>query len=61
VVSGASARSADAVSELTVNAEHRMTHRHPLTVLEVRRILLEHLKTFSQKIPPLGLSPPRGP
>ncbi|MEX2122076.1 MAG: alpha/beta fold hydrolase [Pirellulales bacterium] len=34
----------DAVaSEITVNAHHSTVHRHPLTVLEVRRILLEHL------------------
>jgi pimeloyl-ACP methyl ester carboxylesterase len=31
-------------SELPVAADHLGVHRHPLTVLEVRRILLEHLR-----------------
>jgi hypothetical protein len=33
----------DAESEIIVAAEHSNLHRHPRTVLEVRRILMEHL------------------
>src|SRR5439155_8216354 len=29
-------------SEIVVEADHSQVHRHPLAVLEVRRILLEH-------------------
>lgn len=43
VVSYESAHLDDAESELTVNADHSSVHRHPLSVLEVRRILLDHL------------------
>ena len=32
-----------AESELVVNADHTRVHQHPLSVLEVRRILLDHL------------------
>jgi len=42
VVSDGSAHVEDAVSEITVAADHVNVHRHPLSVLEVRRILLEH-------------------
>lgn len=38
-----SARLEDAVSELVVEADHSTVHAHPAAVLEVRRILLEHL------------------
>jgi pimeloyl-ACP methyl ester carboxylesterase len=31
-------------SELEVHADHMKVHQHPLSVLEVRRILLEHLR-----------------
>lgn len=34
----------DNVPELKVNADHLTVHRHPLSILEVRRILLEHLR-----------------
>lgn len=43
VVSYTSAHLDDAVSELKVQADHLSVHRHPLSILEVRRILLEHL------------------
>ena len=33
----------DVASELIVPADHTTVHAHPLAVLEVRRILLEHL------------------
>jgi hypothetical protein len=42
VVSYQSAKAVDAVSQLVVNADHTHVHRHPLSILEVRRILLEH-------------------
>ena len=38
-----SAQVDDAVSELIVQADHSALHAHPAAVLEVRRILLEHL------------------
>lgn len=43
VVSRDSAHVDDAVSEITVPADHTTVHAHPGAVLEVRRILLEHL------------------
>jgi len=43
VVSYESARMDDVESEVTVAADHTAVHGHPLAVLEVRRILLEHL------------------
>ena len=33
----------DAASEIMVPADHTTVHTHPAAVLEVRRILLEHL------------------
>lgn len=47
VVTVESARLPHAVSELTVAADHINIHRHPRTVLEVQRILLEHLDQVS--------------
>jgi hypothetical protein len=46
VVSYASAHLEGVDSEITVNSEHSVVHRHPLSVLEVRRILLEHLASI---------------
>jgi pimeloyl-ACP methyl ester carboxylesterase len=43
VVPIASAKVDYAVSEITVPADHTTVHAHPAAVLEVRRILLEHL------------------
>jgi hypothetical protein len=43
VVAFASAHLDTVASELIVDADHLNVHRHPLAVLEVRRILLEHL------------------
>jgi hypothetical protein len=43
VVSYTSAHLDDVQSELVVDSDHVHVHRHPLTILEVRRILLEHL------------------
>lgn len=43
VVGFESARLPGASSEIVVEADHAHVHRHPLAVLEVRRILLQHL------------------
>jgi pimeloyl-ACP methyl ester carboxylesterase len=43
VVSLHSGRIGGTASELVVNADHMNIHRHPRTILEVRRILLEQL------------------
>lgn len=43
VVARESAHMDDVESEITVPADHTTVHSHPLAVLEVRRILLEHL------------------
>jgi len=43
VVSYESAHMDDVASELVVPADHSSVHTHPLAVLEVRRILLQHL------------------
>ncbi len=51
VVSYRSAKVEDAVSELVVTAEHMDVHRHPLAILELRRILLEHLANVWQPAP----------
>lgn len=43
VVDYESAHMDDVVSEIIVNSEHQTIHRNPKAILEVRRILLEHL------------------
>jgi pimeloyl-ACP methyl ester carboxylesterase len=43
VVSLASARLDGVASQIVVPADHQMVHRHPQSILEVRRILREHL------------------
>jgi hypothetical protein len=43
VVSCESAHVTNVSSEIEVNADHLTINRHPLSVLEVHRILLEHL------------------
>jgi hypothetical protein len=48
VVPYSSAHISGVESELVVEADHSNVHRHPLAVLEVRRILLEHLRTLQQ-------------
>ncbi|MBX7167904.1 MAG: hypothetical protein K1X74_16340 [Pirellulales bacterium] len=42
VVSYPSAHLENIASEIVVNSDHISIHRHPLSVLEVRRVLLEH-------------------
>ena len=46
IVEIASARRDDFDSQIMVEATHTTAHRHPLTILELRRILLEHLATI---------------
>ena len=41
-----SAQSDDVISEVFVNSEHSTIHQHPRSILEVRRILLEHGTEF---------------
>ena len=43
VVDFDSAHREDFQSEIVVDADHMTVHAHPRTILEVRRILLEHL------------------
>jgi hypothetical protein len=49
VVEYASAHLEDAESEIVVTADHVNVHRHPLAVLEVRRILLEQLEELRRQ------------
>jgi hypothetical protein len=50
VVSAKSAKLNDSASEISVPADHLEVHRHPLSILEVRRILLEHINSLSGAI-----------
>ncbi len=43
VVSLASAKLEQAISQVVVNAEHSKVHRHPQSILEVRRILMKNV------------------
>ena len=43
IVTLESARLDDAESQIVVPADHTSVHRHPQSILEVRRILLEHV------------------
>lgn len=56
VVSFESARLEDVDSELVVEADHTFVHDHPRSILEVRRILLEHAAEFHARQD--GRSPP---
>ena len=54
VVSYESAHLDNVASELKVAADHQSVNRHPLSILEVRRILLDHLRdasTFPYRAP----------
>jgi pimeloyl-ACP methyl ester carboxylesterase len=44
----------DAESELIVPADHFHVHQHPLAVLEIRRILLEHAREGDDGVVPAG-------
>jgi pimeloyl-ACP methyl ester carboxylesterase len=50
VVSLKSAHLDGAASEITIEADHLDVHRHPLAILEVRRILLEHSGAISAPV-----------
>jgi hypothetical protein len=54
VVSLASAHLDAAESELVVECDHVNIHRHPRTILEVQRILLQHLREQSSQVVPAG-------
>ncbi len=47
IVSVKSAKLDGVASELVVHSDHLEMHRHPLAILEVRRILLEHISNLS--------------
>jgi pimeloyl-ACP methyl ester carboxylesterase len=49
VVAVDSAHLDDAESEITVAADHGNVHRHPRSVLEVRRILLDHIERIRRE------------
>ena len=51
VVTQESARMDDVISEITVPATHSMIHMHPRAILEIRRILLEHLAQLQPATP----------
>ena len=62
LVSFASAHRDDVESEIIVQATHTDAHRHPLTILELRRILLEHLReTDAGGVMKIGTVPPGKP
>ena len=54
VVSLTSARVENADSEQVVHTDHTTIHRHPETILEVRRILIEHLDQVQREQHPRG-------
>ena len=56
VVSRDSAHLDNAVSEIEVAADHTTVHAHPQTILEIRRVLMEHLAELEQ-FPAGGVSP----
>ncbi len=58
VVSYASAHLDTAESEIVVNADHTTVHSHPLSVLEVHRILLAHLAEVDRQAPNYWKRPP---
>ena len=58
VVTVVRARAPEAISELIVPADHATIHRHPRTVLEVRRILLENLHAARSSVTPIGYEQP---
>jgi hypothetical protein len=61
VVSVASAHLEDTVSEITVPADHTTVHCHPLAVMEVRRILHEHLAELRGETGPAVATRQLGP
>ena len=66
VVGYRSAHLSDVTSEIRISADHMTVHKHPLAILEVRRILLEHLAELQsialvdRNVVPVGYCPPPG-
>jgi hypothetical protein len=60
VVSYESAHLDNVDSEISINADHSTIHRHPLSVLEVRRILIEHILEVDNtpRLRPPAVRPP---
>jgi len=50
VVGLKSAKLEAAASEIEVPSDHLVVHQHPLAILEVRRILLEHAAYFEATV-----------
>jgi pimeloyl-ACP methyl ester carboxylesterase len=50
VVAFSSARLDDAESEIVVDADHVHVHQHPRSILEVRRILIEHAAEMEREV-----------
>lgn len=46
IITRESGHAPHAASELVISAEHTVIHTHPLAILEVKRILLEHLREY---------------
>ncbi len=51
IVSYVSAHPDNIESELIVNSVHQMVHQHPRAILEVRRVLLDHLRSLDGRQP----------
>lgn len=52
IVSLTSARVENAESEKVIHTDHTTIHRHPETILEVRRVLIEHLQQVKREQQP---------
>jgi hypothetical protein len=63
VVAVESAHLDNVASEIKVNSDHVHIHRHPASILEVRRVLLEHLDEVAvdmAQVPQWYSPPPPG-
>ncbi len=63
VVSLASAKLDDVQSQIVVPADHISVHRHPQSILEVRRVLIQHLEElrtfpYGGEVKPVSTPPP---
>jgi hypothetical protein len=59
IVSFSSAHLDEVESEMVVQADHVAVHTHPRSILEVRRILLEHLQEFDSNSTSAAAEPAR--
>ncbi|MEZ6092726.1 MAG: alpha/beta fold hydrolase [Pirellulaceae bacterium] len=57
VVAITSSQAPFAVSSIEVDEEHSLLHQHPATIMEVKRVLLEHLKSLEPEFTPLAELP----